>query len=103
MTHIKTLGIDLGKTSFHVIGWDEREQQVKKAKYSRSKLIEFITHLPPCDIAMEGCAGAHWLARKCQEHGHNVKLIPAQFVKPYVKSNKNDYIVDSEKLGFSKN
>jgi transposase len=97
MTHIKTLGIDLGKTSFHVIGWDEREQQVKKAKFSRAKLIEFITHLPPCDIAMEGCAGAHWLGRKCQEHGHNVKLIPAQFVKPYVKSNKNDYI-DAEAI-----
>ncbi|QTH72956.1 hypothetical protein [Pseudoalteromonas xiamenensis] len=56
MTHIKTLGIDLGKTSFHIIAWYERKHQVKKAKYSRSKLIEFIIHLPPCDIAMEGCA-----------------------------------------------
>jgi len=92
MTTIATLGIDIGKRSFHVIGRDENEKQVKKAKYSRQKLLKFIANIPPCLIAMEGCAGAHWLGRKCQEHGHQVKLIPAQFVKPYVKSNKNDFI-----------
>ncbi|GAB3032752.1 IS110 family RNA-guided transposase [Bowmanella dokdonensis] len=97
MTSIETLGIDLGKRSLHVIGWDEGEQQIKKAKFSRNKLLEFIAQLPPCTVAMEGCAGAHWLARKCQSSGHKVKLLPAQFVKPYVKSNKNDYI-DAEAI-----
>ena len=92
MTTIATLGIDIGKRSFHVIGRDKHEKQVKKARFSRSKLIEFIANLSPCLIAMEGCAGAHWLGRKCKEYGHDVKLIPAQFVKPYVKSNKNDFI-----------
>ncbi|WP_295893445.1 hypothetical protein [uncultured Vibrio sp.] len=67
MTTIAILGIDIGKRSFHVIGRDKHEKQVKKARYSRSKLIEFIANLPPCLIAMEGCAGAHWLGHSCIE------------------------------------
>lgn len=92
MTPITTLGIDIGKRSFHLIGRNADEQQIKKAKFSRTKLLEYLANLPPCLVAMEGCAGAHWLARKCRLFGHEVKLIPAQFVKPYVKSNKNDFI-----------
>ncbi|GAD91363.1 hypothetical protein VHA01S_087_00030 [Vibrio halioticoli NBRC 102217] len=59
---------------------------------TRVKLIQFISQQESTTIAMEACCGAHWLARKCKEYGHQIKLIPAQYVKPYVKSHKNDFI-----------
>lgn len=90
--YIKVLGIDLGKSSFHLIGCDSHDQQVCKKKLSRQKLITFIAQLPPCLIAFEACGGAHWLGRLCMEHGHDVRLIPPQYVKPFVKGNKNDFI-----------
>jgi len=91
MTSIKTLGIDLGKHNFHLIGRNAQEHTVLRKKLSRAKLLQFITQLEPCTIAFESCGGAHWLARFCLQSGHQVKLIPPQFVKPYVKSNKNDF------------
>lgn len=90
--YIKVLGIDLGKSSFHVIGRDHSDQLVLRKKFTRGTLIEFIAQLPPCLIAFEACGGAHWLARACQRYGHDVRLIPPQYVKPYVKGNKNDFI-----------
>ena len=92
MSIIKVLGIDLGKSSFHVIGRDTSGQSILRKKYTRPKLIQFIANLPPCLIAFEACGGAHWLARRCQSFGHDVRLIPPQYVKPYVKGNKNDFI-----------
>lgn len=89
---IKVLGIDLGKSTFHIVGRNSSDHAVLRKKYTRTKLIEFIANLPPCLIAFEACGGAHWLARTCQRYGHDVRLIPPQYVKPYVKGNKNDFI-----------
>ena len=97
MSTIKVLGIDLGKSSFHAIGRDYSDNQVIRKKFSRSALITYLHQLPPCIIAFEACGGAHWLGRQCESMGHTVKLIPPQYVKPYVKSNKNDFI-DAEAI-----
>lgn len=92
MSVIKVIGIDLGKSVFHLIGHDHSGREIYRHKLSRVKLVQFISQQETTTIAMEACCGAHWLARRCQEYGHNVKLIPAQYVKPYVKSHKNDFI-----------
>lgn len=97
MSSIKVLGIDLGKSSFHVIGRDYTDNQVIRKKFSRSTLIHYLHQLPPCTIAFEACGGAHWLGRQCESMGHKVRLIPPQYVKPFVKSNKNDFI-DAEAI-----
>ena len=90
MKHIKTLGIDLAKSSFQLHGVDDSGKRVLKRKLNRSKLAQFIANLEPCLIGMEACGGAHHWARLFRDMGHDVRLIAAQFVKPYVKSNKND-------------
>ena len=92
MLNIRLVGIDLGKSSFHVVGRDPSEHTQLRKKFSRAQLLRFIAQLPPCLIAFEACGGAHWLSRVCQRHGHQAKLIPPQYVKPYVKGNKNDFI-----------
>lgn len=92
MSTIKVIGIDLGKSSFHLVGHDYSGKEQFRKKLSRDKLIQFLSQTAPTTIAMESCGGSHWLARKCQSLGHQVKLIPPQYVKPYVKTNKNDYI-----------
>lgn len=97
MSTIKVLGIDLGKSSFHVIGRDYSDNQVIRKKFSRSALIDYLHQLTPCIIAFEACGGAHWLGRQCKSMGHEVRLIPPQYVKPFVKSNKNDFI-DAEAI-----
>ncbi|WP_448217220.1 IS110 family transposase [Endozoicomonas sp. 2B-B] len=88
---VSVLGIDIGKNSFHLFGIDRKGNRLIKKKLSRKNLLEYIANLEPCLIAMEACGGSHYLARLFQKQGHNVKLIAPQFVKPYVKSNKNDY------------
>ena len=88
--HIKVLGIDIAKNIFELYGVDEHGDKVLSKRLSRSKLAKFIAQLPVCLIGMEACGGAHYWARKFQEFGHEVKLMNPQFVKPYVKSNKND-------------
>ena len=85
-------GIDLGKTYFHVVGTDQAGKPIRRAKLTRSNIFEFFSNLPAATIGMEACPGSQWLARKLTALGHTVKIIPAQFVKPYVKSNKNDTI-----------
>ncbi|QDF65496.1 IS110 family transposase [Shewanella sp. SNU WT4] len=92
MSTIKVIGIDLGKSSFHLVAHDYSGREQFRKHLSRAKLIEFLAQIPATIIAMESCGGSHWLARKCQSFGHEVKLIPPQYVKPYVKTNKNDYI-----------
>lgn len=92
MSTIKVLGIDLGKSSFHIVARDNHDSIVIRKKLTRSKLLELLANLAPCTIAFEACGGAHWLARKCQLLGHKTRLIPPQYVKPYVKGNKNDFI-----------
>lgn len=88
---VRTIGIDLGKTVFHLVGLDERGSVVLKKRLSRRQLIVYTANLPSCLIGMEACCGAHHLGASLQAQGHRVRLIPAQFVRPFVKSNKNDY------------
>jgi len=88
----KVYGIDLGKNLFHVVGTDENGAIVQRVKFRRETLLAFFERAAPALVGMEACPGSQWLARKLQAIGHRVRLIPAQFVKPYVKSNKNDTI-----------
>ncbi|WP_321463588.1 IS110 family transposase [uncultured Vibrio sp.] len=92
MSSIYILGIDLGKHSFHVVAHNFSGKEVLRRKYNRTQLLSFLATLETTTIAFEACGGAHWLARKCEEFGHQVRLIPPQYVKPYVKGNKNDFI-----------
>ncbi len=94
---IKVLGIDLAKNSFQLHGIDENGQTVLKKKLTRKKLSAFIANLPPCLIGLEACGGAHHWVRVFKSLGHTVRMIAPQFVKPYVKSNKND-AVDAEAI-----
>jgi transposase len=88
---IQVLGIDLGKSCFHIVGHDAAGNTQFKKKLSRSKLCEFLANHPKCIVAFEACGGSHWLARKCRKFDHKPKVIPPQFVKAYLKGNKNDF------------
>jgi len=94
---LQTIGIDLGKTVFHLVGLDPRGEVVMRKKLSRSQLLHFTANVRVPLIGMEACGGAHFLGRALREQGHEVRLIPAQYVKPYVKTNKNDFI-DAEAI-----
>lgn len=87
---ITTLGIDLAKSVFQLHGVNKKGAKVFGKKLSREKLIEFVAQLSKCTIAMEACGGSHYWGRKFRDMGHEVKLLSPQFVKPFVKSNKND-------------
>ncbi|ELC0659397.1 IS110 family transposase [Vibrio fluvialis] len=89
-THI--IGIDLAKHVFHLVGHDLSGRETFRKKLTRQKTLQLLSVHEPVIVAMESCGGCHWFARKCQEYGHQVKLLPAQYVKPYVKTNKNDFI-----------
>lgn len=97
MEDVTLIGIDLGKHSFHLHGQDGRGHAVFRKKFSRKQLIEFFATFHPCTVVMEACAGAHHMVRRLAPFGHDVKLINPQFVRPFVKSNKNDYI-DAEAI-----
>lgn len=88
--NIKVLGIDIAKNVFELHGVNDEGKTVLKKRLSREQLSNFIVQLPVCLIGMEACGGAHYWARKFKGMGHEVKLMNPQFVKPYVKSNKND-------------
>jgi transposase len=94
-THV--CGIDIGKTVFHLIGLSKEGQIVIKRRFTRKQLITHTVNMPACLIGMEACPGAHFLARVLRAQGHEVKLMPAEYVRPFVKSNKNDY-VDAEAI-----
>ena len=87
---ITTVGIDLAKNVFQVHGVNEGGKALLKKRLRRDQLAAFFVNLPPCLIGMEACGSAHHWARKLQSFGHTVRLMAPQFVKPYVKSNKND-------------
>jgi transposase len=97
MHDVKLIGIDLGKHSFHVHGQDERGKAVFRKKYNRKELMAFIATFKPCTVVMEACAGSHHMARHLMPWGHDVKFISPQFVRPFVKGNKNDFI-DAEAI-----
>lgn len=88
--NIKRVGIDLAKQVFQVHGVDRQEKVVLRKQLRRVQLLAYFKQLSPCLIGMEACGGAHYWARELQKQGHTVKLMAPQFVKPYVKSNKND-------------
>jgi len=88
---IKSIGIDLGKTTFHLVVLGAQSQVVMRKKFSRQQLLHYTANLPSCLMGMEAGVGSHFLGRALREQGHEVRLIPAQFVRPFVKSNKNDY------------
>jgi transposase len=88
---IRSIGIDLGKTTFHLVALGTRSQILLRKKLSRSQLLAYTAKLSPTLIGMEAGVGSHFLGRALREQGHEVRLIPAQFVRPFVKSNKNDY------------
>ena len=87
---LSTVAIDLAKKVFHLVGTDTTGNILWRKRLSRNALMPFIAQLPPVLIGMEACGGAHYWARRFREHGHEVKLMAPQFVKAYVKSNKND-------------
>ncbi|HYM07488.1 MAG TPA: IS110 family transposase [Terriglobales bacterium] len=94
---IASIGIDLGKTTFHLVALGERSKVLVRKKFSRAQLLAYTAKLPSSLIGLEACAGAHFLGAALREQGHQVRLIAGQFVKPYRKSNKNDFL-DAEAI-----
>lgn len=92
-----TVGIDLAKNVFHLCATDDRGRISWRKKTSRRGLESLLAEMPPSTVAMESCGGSHYWARRCREHGHVPRLISGQFVKPFVKSNKND-VIDAEAI-----
>ena len=88
---ITTIGIDIGKNSFHVIGFDEGGTIVLRQKLSRGQIEVRFANLPRCLIGLEACVGSHHLSRRLQTLCHDVRIMPALYVKPYLKGQKNDY------------
>ena len=88
--NITTIGLDLAKSVFQVHGVNERGKAALTKVLRRAQVLPFFAQLPPCLIGMEACGSAHFWARKLTALGHTVKLMAPQFVKPYVKTNKND-------------
>ncbi len=94
---ISVVGIDLGKNLFHLYGTNANGKVILRKKLSRAKLAEFMLRLEPCLVGLEACGGAHHWARLFRSYGHDVRLMSPQYVKPYVKSNKNDEL-DAEAI-----
>jgi len=90
-TSITAVGIDIGKNSFHIVGQDDRGAIVLRQKWSRSQVEARFANMPPCLIGMEACVGAHHLSRKLKALGHDARLMPAKYVRPYSKGQKNDF------------
>src|SRR5436190_22164159 len=88
---VAVVGIDIGKNSFHVVGHDERGAIVLRQKWSRGQVEARFANLPPCLVGMEACVGAHHLSRKLKDFGHDARLMPAKYVRPYSKGQNNDF------------
>lgn len=97
MQSVTLVGIDQGKHAVHLHGQDQQGKAVFGKKVNRKQLVEFFATFHACTVVMEACAGAHWMARKLAGFGHQVKRITPQFVRPFVKGNKNDF-VDGEAI-----
>lgn len=87
---LTTIGIDLAKNVFQVHGTDDKGRAVLKKQLKRAQMLPFFANLPPCRIGLEACGSAHYWAKKLQALGHTVQLIAPQYVKPFVRRNKND-------------
>ena len=90
-TTVAVMGIDIGKNSFHVIGLDARGAIALRQKWSRGQVETRLANMPPCLIGMEACVGAHHLSRRLKTLGHDARLMPAKYVRPYSKGQKNDF------------
>src|SRR5262249_34981854 len=88
---VATIGLDIGKNTFHLVGLDRRGAIVMRTKVSPNQLVRCLANLPSCLLALEAGSGSHHLARHIQSLDHDVRLIPAQYVKPFLKGHKNDY------------
>ena len=95
--NLHAIGIDLGKTVFHLVGLSQTGELVVRKKFSRTQLLRFTANAQVHLIGMEACPGSHFLGKALREQGHEVRLLPAQYVKPFVKTNKNDFI-DAEAI-----
>lgn len=89
--NITTIGLDLAKNVFHVVCCDGRGKVVRRRMLRRGQVLDYFAKLSPCVVGMESCASAHYWGRQLEALGHRVKLIPAQYVKAFVRGNKNDY------------
>nr|WP_260739540.1 transposase [Edaphobacter lichenicola] len=94
---IRSVGIDLGKTTFHLVALEASGKVLVKKKFTQKHLLAFTANMQTSLIGLEACSGAHFLGRALRQQGHDVRLIAAQFAKPFVKSNKNDF-VDAEAI-----
>src|SRR5205807_2675045 len=90
-TAIAVIGVDIGKNSFHVVSLDQRGAIVLRQKWSRGQVESRFANMPPCLIGMEACVGAHHLSRQLKGLGHDARLMPAKYVRPYSKGQKNDF------------
>lgn len=97
MSELALVGIDLGKHTFHLHSQDVSGREMFRKKLSRVQMMRFFSNCPTCTVVMEACAGSHFVARELATMGHVTKLISPQFVRPFVKSNKNDF-VDAEAI-----
>ena len=85
---VAVIGIDIGKNSFHVVGLDDRGAIALRQKWSRGQVEARLANMPPCLIGMEACVGAHHLSRRLRDLGHDARLMPAKYVRPYSKGQK---------------
>ena len=88
---LTTIGMDIAKNVFHLVELDSHGKQTHRKKLRRAQVIRFFVQHAVCTIAMEGCAGSHYWARELKALGHQVKLLPPQHVKGYLRGQKNDY------------
>src|SRR6201988_4538001 len=88
---VAVIGIDIGKNSFRIVGLDGRGAIVLRQKWSRGQVEARLVNIPPCLIGMEACVGAHHLSRKLKAFGHDARLMPAKYVRPYSKGQKNNF------------
>jgi transposase len=91
MNEITTIGLDVAKNVFHLVGFDSRGKERRKKVLRRGQVLTYFAQLPACVLGMEGCASAHYWGRELEKLGHTVRLVPAQHVKAYLRGNKNDY------------
>ena len=89
--NINTIGLDIAKTIFHLVGLDKNGKQVYKKKLRRGQVLSYFANLQPCTIAIEGCGSAFYWQRELTKLGHRVKLLPTHYVKAHLRGNKNDY------------
>src|SRR5258708_22237914 len=94
---IHSIGIDLGKTTFHLVALGAAGKVLLKKKFTQKQLLAYTANMQTSLIGLEACSGAHFLGRALRKQGHDVRIMPAQFLKPFVKSNKNDFI-DAEAI-----